>query len=292
MLFKKKKIGLALCGGAARALCHVGVLKELDQLDLNYTAISGTSMGAIIGAFYCSGVPLEEIEDFIRDMDWRSMLMFSDITMARMGIINGKKVEKILHDFLGNRTFSQCRPQFCCVAVDMLTQKKVVLHEGRLVDAVRASISIPGVFSPVKLDDMVLVDGGVIEPLPAKAIKMFDVDFTIGVSIVLDKLKDSSNYYQSLAQYDPEPKIKKFFRKLFRHKNPSRLSTYEILNTSFNIIQREMAKKYYQYTDLVIEPKVGEYGFFDFIKGSDIVEKGCIAAREKLPELKQKLKLR
>ncbi|MCG9478941.1 MAG: patatin-like phospholipase family protein [Actinomycetia bacterium] len=292
-MFKKKKIGLALCGGAARALCHVGVLKVLTQLDLDISAVSGTSMGAIIGSLYCSGVPLEDIEDFVKEMDWRSMLMFSDITLPRMGMVNGKKVEKILKDFLGTRTFDQCRPQFCCTAVDMLSQKRVILSQGGLVDAVRASISIPGFFSPVIFDGMVLVDGGVIEPLPAEAIGIFDVDFTIGVSIVLDQVKDSSQYYKKLTDYESESRAMGFFRRVFNLRKKRKFpTTYEILNTSFNIIQREMAKNYYKYTDIVIEPKVGEYGFFDFTKGSEIIEKGCIAAREKVPELKQKLGLK
>jgi len=210
-----------------------------------------------------------------------------------MGMINGKKVEKILKDFLGKRTFEQCRPQFCCTAVDMLTQKKVVLSQGELVDAVRASISIPGFFSPVTLDGMILVDGGVIEPLPAKAIGIFDLDFTIGVSIVLDRVKDSFQYYKKLSDYEIESRAKGFLGKVLNLREKRKLpTTYEILNTSFNIIQREMAKKYYRYTDIVIEPKVGEYGFFDFTKGSEIIEKGCIAAREKVPELKQKLGLK
>ncbi|MDZ7837064.1 MAG: patatin-like phospholipase family protein [Actinomycetota bacterium] len=226
-------------------------------------------------------------------MDWRSMLMFSDITLPRMGMVNGKKVEKILKDFLGKRTFDQCRPQFCCTAVDMLSQKRVILSQGGLVDAVRASISIPGVFSPVTLDGMVLVDGGVIEPLPAEAIGIFDVDFIIGASIVLDQVKDSSQYYKKLTDYESESRAKGFFRKVFNLRKKRKLpSTYEILNTTFNIIQREMAKNYYKYTDIVIEPKVGEYGFFDFTKGSEIIEKGYTAAQEKVPELKQKLGLK
>jgi len=291
MIFRKKKIGLALCGGAARALSHIGVLKVLDELGINIGAVSGTSMGAIVGSFYCSGIPIEEIEDYVANMDWRSIMMFSDITLSKMGIINGRKVEKILKSFLEDRTFDHCRPQFCCVAVDMLKQKKVVLSSGRLVDAVRASISIPGLFSPVTIGDMILVDGGVIEPLPTEAINIFDVDFTIAVAISTERQRNLSNYYQQISNIQEDNRFLGSLRKAFR-RSRNFPNTYEILNTSFNIIQREMTKRYYEHADIVIQPRVGDYGFFEFTKGREIIEKGLVAAQEKIPELKKKLGLR
>ncbi|MGM0365153.1 MAG: patatin-like phospholipase family protein [Actinomycetota bacterium] len=291
MIFRKKKIGLALCGGAARALSHIGVLKVLDELGVKIDAVSGTSMGAIVGSFYCSGVPLEEIEDYVNSMDWRSIRMFSDITLTKMGIINGRKVEKILSGFLKGKTFEQCCPQFCCVAVDMLKQERVVLSSGSLVDAVRASISIPGLFSPVTLDDMILVDGGVIEPLPTEALKdIFDVDIIIAVAISTSRHRDLTDYYQKISNIEEGNRFLVALKKAFvRPRTRKHPHTYEILNTSFNIIQRELTRKYCQHADIIIEPQVGDYGFFEFTKGREIMEKGLAAAREKIPEIKKKL---
>ncbi len=292
MIFRKKKIGLALCGGAARALSHIGVLKVLDELGVKFDAVSGTSMGAVVGSFYCSGVSLEEIEDYVNSLDWRTIMMFSDISLPRMGIINGRKVENVLKGFLEGKTFEQCRPKFCCVAVDMIKQEKEVLCTGMLMDAVRASISIPGLFSPVNIGDKVLVDGGVIEPLPALAIGIYDVDLIIGVSIATTRQKDLTDYYSQISKYRNDNRVWGALKKVFsRPRNKKYPNTYEILNTSFNIIQREMSQRYHQYVDILIEPQVGDYGFFEFNKGSEIMEKGLLAAREKIPEIKKKLGL-
>ncbi len=283
---------MALCGGAARALSHVGVLKVLDELGVKIDAVSGTSMGSIVGAFYCSGVPLKEIEDYINQMDWRSIMMFSDITLTKMGMINGRKVEKVLSGFLKEKTFDQCCPAFCCVAVDMLRQQKVVLDAGRLVDGVRASISIPGLFAPVTINDMILVDGGVIEPLPTEAIQRFDVDCVIAVSISTTQQKNLGDYYRHISNIDQENRVLAALKKIWkRGRSRQYLNTYEILNSSFDIIQREMTARYHPFADIIIEPQVGDYGFFEFNKGREIVEKGVLAARDKIPELKKKLKL-
>ncbi len=292
MISRKKKIGLALCGGAARALSHIGVLKVLRDLGIKPDAVSGTSMGAIVGSFYCTGTPLEGLEEYVHNMDWRTIMLFSDITLPKMGIINGRRVEKILEQFLKDKTFEKCCPQFCCVAVDMIKQEKVVLCSGDLVDAVKASISIPGLFSPVTMGKMVLVDGGVVEPLPTEALGMFDVDLTIAVAISTERQRDLSEYYKQISNIKEENRFMGSLKKLIgkRPKN-NYPNTYEILNTSFNIIQREMTRRYIQQADIIIEPKVGDYGFFDFQKGSEIINKGLLAAQEKIPELKKKLRV-
>jgi len=143
----RKKIGLVLCGGAARAISHIGVLEVLEDLVVEISAVTGTSMGAIIGASYCSGISVKEMKDYVNSLDWKSFLLFSDITITKMDIVNGKNVEKVLYDFFGDKTFNSCNKKFRCVAVDIVSRKKVVIDSGKLKDAVRASISIPGFFS-------------------------------------------------------------------------------------------------------------------------------------------------
>jgi len=312
-IFRKKRIGVALSGGSARALAHIGVLEVLESLGVEISAVSGTSMGAIIGSLYCSGVSLKEAEDYVSDMDWRSFLLFTDFGFNKMGIINGKRVEEILDKFLGGKTFEDCQKDFCCVAADIITQKKVILNSGKLREAVRASISIPGLFDPVRFKDMVLVDGGIIENLPTKAIKSLDVDFIIASSIVFGKENRESEFLSDVYERMDE-KSKKYNlpdhgknmrsgesnRKkkekfgIFKRRKPgsSRLSAYSVLDISFNIIHREMIKSYLKNADIVIEPEVGDYGFFDYVHGSEIIERGRKAAIKKIPEIKKKLRLR
>ncbi len=312
-IFRKKRIGVALSGGSARALAHIGVLEVLESLGVEISAVSGTSMGAIIGSLYCSEVSLKEAEDYVSDMDWKSFLLFTDFAFNRMGIINGKRVEEVLDKFLGDKTFEDCQKDFCCVAADIITQKKVILNSGKLREAVRASISIPGLFDPVRFKDMVLVDGGIIENLPTKAVKSLDVDFIIASSIVFGKENreseflsgmyehmDRKNKKYNLPNYGKNMKSGKSNRKkkekfgIFKRRKPgsSRLSAYSVLDISFNIIHREMIKSYLKNADIVIEPEVGDYGFFDYVHGSEIIERGRKAAIKKIPEIKKKLHLR
>ena len=307
---RKRKIGIALSGGAARGLSHIGVLEVLEGLGVEPEAIAGTSMGAIIGSFYCSGISLEEMRSYVRSMNWKSFLLFSDLVLSKTGIINGRKVEEFLKKFLGNKTFSSCRIPFCCVAVDLVKREKVVLSEGKLIDAVRASISIPGFFSAVHLGNKILVDGGIVEPLPTEAIKTMNINFVIASSITFERDRDKyikflseDNHYQRNNKedlsYEFENDSKNQRSKIFKirktaglkRKHLERLSVNKVLDTSFNIMHEELIKNYIKCADIIIEPEVGDFGFFDFIHGSQIIQRGIEAAREKIPEIKRKIRL-
>lgn len=307
---RKRKVGIALSGGAARALSHVGVLEVLEKLGVKLQAVAGTSMGAIIGSFYCSGITLEEIKSYIRSMNWKSFLLFSDLALSQTGIINGRRIENLLRKFLGNKTFSDCRIPFCCVAADLVKREKVILSEGKLLDAVRASISIPGFFSAVYMGNRILVDGGIVEPLPTQSVKTMDINFVIASSIRLERdrekyakllLENKSNsgpveesqLYES--KYNSETGKQKFsnLKKVpgLKRQRAMRLSVNNVLDTSFNIMHREMTKNSLKIADLVIEPEVGDFGFFDLIHGSQIIQRGTEAAQEKIPEIKRRLNL-
>jgi NTE family protein len=275
---RKRKVGLALSGGAARAFSHIGVLKVLEELGVNISAVSGTSMGSIIGAFYCSGITLEEIEAYVQSMDWKSFLLFSNLSLSKTGIVNWRRVEEELKKFLKDKTFNDCRIRLCCVAANLITGKKVVLSKGRLLDAVKASIAIPAFFSPVCMGDYILIDGGVIEPLPTDSLKrMGGVDFIIASSIknenTRDKLQDLKN------------------NTIPGRKNKNRLSIRNVLDISLSIMQREMTRCYLDIADIVIEPEVGDFGFFDLTHGGAIIRRGVEAARSKIPEIRKKLGL-
>jgi NTE family protein len=304
-----KKIGIALSGGAARGLAHIGVLEVLRDLGVEVKAVAGTSMGSIIGSFLCSGVSLDEMEEYVESMDWKSFLLFSDLALSNTGIINGRRVERQLKKFLKDKTFDDCSIDFCCVAVDIFTREKVVLTKGKLIDAVRASISIPGFFSPICLDGRLLVDGGLIEPLPAEAIKAFDVDFIIGSSITFEK--DSERYRYLLDEncqqdgnqaygyhnigigsHDRFRNMLDSFKHRVRRSNEKTVSVQAILDTSLNIMHREMATRYNELTDILIEPEVGDFGFFDLTRGSEIIHRGREAALAKADEIRKKLRLR
>ncbi len=306
---KERKVGLALSGGAARALSHVGVLEVLEEIGAKPQAIAGTSMGAIIGSFYSTGVTIAEMKSYVRSIDWKSFLFFSDLALSRTGIINGNRIEEVLKEFLGDKTFDDCRIPFCCIATDLVKKEKVILSEGKLVDAVRASISIPGFISAVYLNGKILVDGGIIEPLPVESLKIFgDINFAIASSISFKKDKEKYarflreemsrkesggeelDYQQDNINGDKKKKIFNIKRAgIMRKSIPENLSVKGVLDTSFSIIQQELVKCCVRNADVVIEPEVGDFGFFDLMHGSEIIQRGLEAAQEKIPEIKSKL---
>lgn len=305
---RERKVGLALSGGAARALSHVGVLEVLEEIGIKPRAISGTSMGAIIGAFYSMGITTDEMKSYIKSMNWRSFLLFSDLALSKTGIINGGKIEEVLKKFLGSKTFSDCKIPFCCVATDLVKKEKVILSEGKLIDAVRASISIPGFISVVYLNDKILVDGGIIEPLPVESLKSFDINLTIASSISfkreeekyakllgeglskMDSGKKESDHYQKSVNDGKKKKIFNIKRAgIMQKRIPESLSVKRVIDTSFSIVQQELVKYCIKGADIVIEPEVGDFGFFDLMHGSEIIQRGVEAAREKIPEIRKKL---
>jgi NTE family protein len=278
-MFGKRRIGIALCGGAARALSHIGVLQVLEDVGVEVSSVSGCSMGAIIGAIYSTGVDLKEMETFVTSTDWRNFFILSFLSPSRTGIINDRKVDEVLKKFLGNKTFADCRKDFCCVAVDIMNGKKVVFNSGPLMEAVKASMAIPGVFPPVYRQDEMFVDGGIMEPLPTDALKSLNVNFIIASSIIFESAKSDYSDYDKKAGASKNSESKK-------------LSIQAILDKSMSIMHTQMVKSYLPDVQILIEPKIGDFGFFDFSKGKEIIERGRKAAIEKIPEIKRKLRIR
>jgi NTE family protein len=277
-MFKKPKIGMALSGGGARGLAHIGVLEVLDDLGVQIDAVSGTSMGALIGAAYCSGTGLEKVKKLLGSTDWKSFLVFSAFQLSRAGILKEKKVDEILKKILGDRTFEDCKKQFCCVAVDILSGTRVVLNSGSLREAVLASIAVPGIIPPVCKGNGLLVDGGVMEPLPTLALQTLNPTFILASSIVFERMR-------------PEP-LKEGNMDDLKLAENKKVSIQTIIDKSMNIMHTQMVQSYLPYAQIVIEPKIGGFGFFDFDKSRAIIEAGRLAAMEKIPEIKRKLRMK
>ena len=198
------KIGYALGGGAARGLSHIGVLKVLHKHGISPDVIAGTSIGAIIGALYAAGYDPEDIEKIVLGMDWKKLASLVDWALPFSGLLQGKRVVSLLRSILGDITFSQLRFDFACVATDILSGEQVVLREGVLVEAVRASISIPGIFTPVELSGRYLVDGGLVNTVPVSICREMGADYVIGVNVIPEPVRVicSSNKNQQFQACD------------------------------------------------------------------------------------------
>jgi NTE family protein len=184
-----RKIGYALGGGAARGLSHIGVLKVLEEHSIAPDIIAGTSMGALIGALYAGGIKVSDIEQFALRLDLKRLVLLTDVTMPLSGLIGGRRVIKLLKSILGDLTFSQLKYDFACVATDITTGEQVVLREGSLIEAVRASISLPGIFTPVSIKGQYLVDGGLVNAVPASVCREMGAGYVIGVNVLPEPSK-------------------------------------------------------------------------------------------------------
>jgi NTE family protein len=179
----KKKIGLALSGGAARGLAHVGVLDVLQKEGIPIDMIAGTSSGAVMGAVYASGQDTSKMIENALDAGWKRIPMI-DPSFPKTGFIKGRKIKNLLSSFLGgNIRFSDLKLPFACVATDIDTGEEVVINSGSVSDALRASISIPGIFTVVKREGRYLVDGGLTTPVPVNVVKQMGADFIIAVNV-------------------------------------------------------------------------------------------------------------
>jgi len=183
-LYRRPRVGLALSGGGARGLAHIGVLKVLEREGVPIDYLAGTSMGGIIAAGCAAGFSAEYMaQEALRMSRYTRLLRLFDLSLPGAGLVEGKKVQAYLAQHLRERAFSDLRIPLALVAVDLLKGQEVVLTEGRVADAVRATISIPGVFAPVRLDGRLLVDGGVLNNLPADVVRRMGADVVIAVDV-------------------------------------------------------------------------------------------------------------
>lgn len=162
----KNRVALALGSGAARGLAHIGVLRALAEAGVTPCAVAGSSIGAVVGGAFAAG-RLDALAEFVNGLDWRrSAHLFLEASFPRSGLIEGRKIEEILRQLLGRRDISELPVPFRAVATDVTTGREVVIDEGDLVSAIRASISVPGIFSPARRKGAHLVDGGLVNPVP------------------------------------------------------------------------------------------------------------------------------
>jgi NTE family protein len=181
-----RKIGLALGGGGARGLAHIGVLKVLAEEKIPIHCIAGTSMGGVIGAYLASGRTPAEMEKFAIQLGkFKEIARLIDLRLSQYGAMKGKRIHQLLEKQLGeNLTFADLQIPLALLAVDLNTGREVVLNEGKVADAVRATISVPAVFMPFKMGDYLLADGGILDNVPASTARAMGADVVVAVDVL------------------------------------------------------------------------------------------------------------
>ena len=268
------KLGLALGGGGARGLAHIPLLQVLDDAGIRPYRISGTSIGAIIGALYASGLSAKQIRAIVADMVLTDGVSFRkalkakeafkwlkliDLDLKNGGLIKGDRFIQFLFDAMRVDTFEELKIPLSVVATDFYASEQVVLDSGNLLDAVKASMGLPGVFTPVVRNNRVLIDGGGVNPLPYDLLD--DCDFVVAID-VMGELSDRS------------PRAPPFFRAMLH---------------TFNIMQNSIiAEKLRQSPpDIYIRPKLVDIDILEFFKADEIFKQARSACRELRRELEK-----
>lgn len=256
-----QKYGFVLGGGAARGLAHIGIMKAFYKNNIQPDVIAGTSMGAIIGSLLAAGYDPEEIEQEVRDINVLSMVDFS---WKKSGIFSGEKVYAYLKKFLGEKQFSDLKIPLTVCALDVESGETIFFSEGSVLEAVRASMSIPGVFVPVETTEHMLVDGGIVNNLPINALDQFDCKHTIAISV--RRSLNTPVLYRKYLEASGE-----WFRNF---KYPRHSLIFDIMKKSYDILvsqqEKYMAEEYPNVP--ILMPNMDQFEYADFLKKDEILD--------------------
>ena len=279
----KKSISLVLGSGGARGYAHIGVIDVLEKEGYKIESISGSSMGALIGGLYACG-KLSLYKEWVLSLDFFSVLKLIDFSFATTGVIKGDKIFDILEDFIGDIQIQDLPISFTAVATDLNTQKEIWFQEGSLLKAIRASIAIPTVFTPQINEKHLLVDGGILNPLPTVPLLSDVTDLLIAVNLNGERqatpLLTSTNRENSIQN-----KITEFLQKNFSSQNQHEEQNYftiisKTIETMQNLITRyELAA---HQPDIVIEIPKNLCGFYEFHQAQKIIDYGKEMAYKKI----------
>ena len=248
-------IGVALGGGFARGMAHIGVLKVLEQEGIPVRIVTGTSVGALIGASYCSGLTIEELEKVAHSCRFTT---FARWTVSRYGFASNDRMVSFLNRTLKVKTFEELRIPLGVTATDFNTGEGVVFHSGSIIDPIRASCAYPGMFLPVNIRGRWLVDGMLSHPVPSQPLREMGADRVLAVHLKGQWSKDGAP----------------------RH-------LFDVIGQSFAIAQDQMSHLWRGATDLLVEPDVSGFAYDDFKRAGELIAAGEVAMRKALPEVRK-----
>jgi NTE family protein len=299
---RRPVIGLALGGGAARGFAHIGILKTLLAHGIVPNVVVGTSIGAVVGGAFAAG-HLDTLEQWARGLQMRQVLGYLDVRLNGSGLIGGEKLAAQLEASIGNTLIEDLPCKFASVATEIHTGHEIWLTHGRLVDAMRASYALPGIFAPVLIGDRWLVDGALVNPVPVSAARALGAEIVIAANLSNDIFTHSTTIYAhgaqpSLAEIPTEPPPRRRFGKFF---SPERTVKREffggggrpgissVMVDAFNIMQDRItrARLAGDPPDLLISPRVGRIGWFDFHRAADLINFGARAAERAIDSIQE-----
>ena len=272
---QKKDIALALSSGGARGLAHIGVIEELESQGYRITSIAGCSMGALIGGVYAAG-KLEEFREWMKTVDKKKMLELTDFSLSLNHLVNGTRIIKAIMEFVPDVAIEDLPIPYCAVATDLKAGKEVVFNKGSLFEAIRASISLPSFYEPVQRDGMVLIDGGVINPIPLNRVKRHAGDILVGVDVSGHDYKSQWEEMHRLTEWQKNDKSlkAKILDKLIPDNIEFNYITMITRTSSLMIRQNSILMTKLTNPEILVDIQMNRYGTFDFDKSERLVAIG------------------
>lgn len=294
---KTMKIGIALGGGGAKGFAHIGVLDALGRAGFEFDVVAGTSIGALVGAVYASG-NIPELERISKKYGVKDLPFLLGPTWPRKGLFSGSYIERLLADLVRVKNIEELGKPFAALAVDLNKAEVVTFTSGNLYKAVHASMCIPGLFKPVTDGDRVLVDGGVLEPVPVSALRLLGADVVVAVDLLsnLSPLGNGAEKAPVFADYIRSLAEKFYMEGLMEAKareGEIAVSLVDIIQRSSIIAQRKLTEYDFRDNppDVVIDPPLSDIKVLDFHRGESIIDTGRRAAEKAIPQLRNILKI-
>lgn len=254
LLNKIPSIGIALGSGSARGMAHVGVLKALEENNIYVDCIAGSSAGALIAGLYSCGIEPNFISRLFTQIERK---LWIDVTVPRRGLMKGDKIEEILKLLTRDRSIEELNKRLSIVATDLVTCQEYIFDKGPIYKAIRASISLPGIFMPVRIDDRVLVDGGVIDRVPASVVKDMGADVVIAVDVGFSTQQGRINHI------------------------------FDVIMQSIDVMAKQIMKNTMIHADVIIKPELSHINPSKFNEVKECTEIGYNATLEKIDQIKE-----
>ncbi len=281
----KKDITLVLSGGGARGIAHIGVIEELVKLNVNIASISGTSMGALIGGIYAVG-KLEEFKQWMLKVNRTKIFKLIDFSFSTQGLVKGERIFNEIKEFITDVNIEDLPIKYTATAFDIANGREVVFDKGSLYNAIRASISIPTIFTPLTLGDSVFIDGGVVNNIPINTAKRVQNDIVIAVNVNAG-VTDDIVYYSELEQLAKQNlKANKSQYRINKNINYFFLVNNSLV-TMTNHISNLILEKYPP--DVLVEIPRNGAGIFEFYNAKTIINSGKEHFINSIPEIQSKI---
>jgi NTE family protein len=287
---RKPKIGLALGAGSSRGWAHIGAIRALEEQGVKPDLICGTSIGALVGAVYASG-QLDLLESWVSGLAWTQVVRLMDLTW-KGGLIRGQRLFDLFRATFKDREISELEIPFGAIATELASGREIWLREGKLLDVVRASIAAPGLFTPVVYHGTVLVDGGLVNPVPVSMCRAFGAEIVIAVDLSWGKLGPYRNMGRELPA--APPRNPGLFERLLgapraKAEQPGLPSIFEVFNTALDIVEQRVARSRLagEPADVLITPLLPNFGTMEYHRAKEAIEEGRAAVERMLPLIKQ-----